>query len=277
MLLPVRREALKPGKEVMRTMSSNQFSGLSPHIEKLARTLMENGLAASATDAISLAQSISDDEGSSASEAYGSEKIPNRHPERPKKSPVGIANLHPSEHGPPLSHLDKERKPGRIENVPEPKEQPAERPKPKSTPAVFLHEPEVSAASVQEAASEEPEQPAQPEEPAQPEQREEPKGTFDITDDEEAVRKILEEDDRLIYGEPEVIKEVEPAPEPKEEEPVIQPAEPAPVKQPEPAPQAQPLQRAAPQPMHQDGRGRGLTKEEHETTDITRIFNFSNR
>ena len=269
-LLPVRGETLKLGKTVVRTMSNNNFSGVSPHIKDLARTLQENGLAASATDAISLAQSISDENGSFASEPYGSEKIPNRYPQRPKKSKVGIANLLPSECGPPVSHLNKTRKPGsgRIENLPELPQQPVERPKPKSTPAVFLHESEVSAVSVEEAASEEAaskvaEQSAQPEEP--------PK-TFDITDDEEAVRKILEEDDRLVYGEPETVEE-EPAPEPKAEEPVIRPVEPAPAKQPEPHPEEQPAQN----PFEQNGRGRGLTPEEVEMTDITKVFYFGNR
>lgn len=237
-------------------MSSNRFDGVSPHIEKLARTLQENGLAASTADALSLALSISDEECSTASAPYGSEKIPNRHPERPRKCPAGIANLHPSECGPPVSHLNKERKPGRIENVPELAQQPVERPKPKSTPAVFLHDPEVSAASVREAVS------------RKPEQREEPQEQFDILDDEEAVRQILEEDDSLIYGEPEVVEEEVPV---AEEEPVIQPAEPAPVQKPEPV--RQPVQN----PFQQNGRGRGLTKEEAEMTDITQLFNFGNR
>lgn len=231
-------------------MSDTMFSGVSPHIEKLARTLHGNGLAASATDAISLAQSISDVEGTIVSGPYGSEKIPNPHLRQPRKSSGRIDNLHPSEHGPPLSHLNTERKPGRIENVPELREQPAERPKPKNTPAVFLHEPTIDAVSVQEAASQE------------PKQCEESQEKFDITDDEEAVRRILGEDDYLIYGEP------EPVEEPKDEEPVIQPAE-------EPSePQAQP---APQQPVQQSRRGRGLSEEETEMTDITKIFNFNNR
>lgn len=235
-------------------VSGNKFAGVPPHIEKLARTLQENGLATSTAGAISLALSISDEECSTASAPYGSEKIPPRHPERQRSSPAGIANLRPSECGPPVSHFNTERKPGRIENVPELVQRPVERPKPKSTPAVFLHNPEVSAASVREAVL------------RKPEQCEKPQEQFDILDDETAVREILEQDDHLIYGEPEVVEGKEPMPE---EEPVIQPAEPAPVQK--------PAQQPAQNPFQQNGRGRGLTKEEMEMTDITHIFNFRNR
>ncbi len=261
-------------------MGKSGFDGINPHIAQLAQTLQENGLAASAIDAISLANSISIEEGTPGSEPYGSEKIPNRHPtERPKKEGWMIDNLTPEECGPPVSHLNKERKPGKIENVPlkeEPAPRPPERkPAPESTPAVFLQETPVEAETVEEATTAPPEAP-----------EEAPKEDFEHPADDPAVRDILDADAHLIYGppitaceeeeesaaEPEPVEEPITPPEQPREEPVITPAEPEPPKREEQAESS-----PHPEGSEPSTRGRGLSVEEEEMTDITKIFNYGNK
>lgn len=234
-----------------------RFSNTDPSVYQLSLVLMERGLAKSSVDAMTLAQGISGEWNPS---RYGSEKIRNPYASQQKQPAGGIANVDPREIGTPVRYMNRENhRPGHIENLSYLDDKPFEAvksapPRPvQQPPAEASHEdisiPDVTvneAAPFEESAADDP-----------------------------AVQELLDEDAKEIYADP--------APEPvavpvpvRQEEPIIRPVkkiEFAPVQQ--RAPVKPTVSDKSEVPVTEEMRamrGKGLSVEEEQLTDIQKIF-----
>ncbi len=230
-----------------------RFSNTNPSVYQLSLTLMERGLAKSSVDAMTLAESISGEWNPS---LYGSEKIRNPYANQQKRPAGGIANVDPREIGTPVRYINRENhKPGHIENLTYCDNKPFEAvksapPRPVQQPEASQGDTSIPDVTVNEAAEE-------------------------SAADDPAVQELLDEDAKEIYAEP--APEPVAAPEPvRQEEPVIRSVqskkiESAPVQQRAPVRAAFSSEVPIPHEMRAM-RGKGLSEEEEQLTDIQRIF-----
>lgn len=236
-----------------------RFSNTDPSVYQLSLVLMERGLAKSSVDAMTLAQGISGEWNPS---RYGSEKIRNPYASQQKQPAGGIANVDPREIGTPVRYMNRENhKSGHIENLSYRDDKPFEAVK--SAPPRPVQQPPA------EAPKEEASIPDVPADEA---------ATFEeLAADDPAVQELLDEDAKEIYAEP--APEPVAVPEPvRQEEPIIRPVQSKKIEF------ASVQQRAPVKPTVSDKsevpvteemramRGKGLSEEEEQLTDIQKIF-----